>query len=292
MLEIIIFIFILLLGFMAREQLGKVKEIFKNFIIFVGAPILTIHSVLSQEKIEFGLVATVITVSLILNMVFSKMGNNIFRLKDKGCFLLLNSFGNNGFLGLPLSWIVFGSQGLYYGSLYALVSSLVNFTLGIAAALKEEKADWFSAIKDTIKFPVFWVNFFIFLILYLKITLPVGFMDVFGFIGKATLYLVMFYVGLNLTRPGNFKEFYKESLYVGAFRFIISPLIIFLILFWSKIEGYQVLVFQAMMPPAIFSTIVASYYRMNEKLCANITTVLTIFFLATFILIELIGKVL
>ena len=272
MLEIIIFIFILLLGFMAREQLGKVKEIFKNFIIFVGAPILTIHSVLSQEKIEFGLVATVITVSLILNMVFSKMGNNIFRLKDKGCFLLLNSFGNNGFLGLPLSWIVFGSQGLYYGSLYALVSSLVYFTLGIVAALKEEKADWFSAIKDTIKFPVFWVNFFIFLILYLKITLPVGFMDVFGFIGKATLYLVMFYV--------------------GAFRFIISPLIIFLILFWSKIEGYQVLVFQAMMPPAIFSTIVASYYRMNEKLCANITTVLTIFFLATFILIELIGKVL
>ena len=275
---------------MAREQLGKVKEIFKNFIIFVGAPILTIHSVLSQEKIEFGLVATVITVSLILNMVFSKMGNSIFRLKDRGCFLLLNSFGNNGFLGLPLCWIVFGSQGLYYGSLYVLVSSLVNFTLGIVAALKEEKADWFTALKDTIKFPVFWVNLVIFLILYLKLTPSAEVMGAFGFIGKITLYLVMFYVGLNLTWPDNFKEFYKESLYVGAFRFIISPLTISLILFWSKIEGYQVLVFQAMMPPAIFSTIVAGYYRMNEKLCANITTILTFSFLVVFILIELIKR--
>lgn len=292
MIELIVFIFLLFFGFIIRKQLGKSKEVLKNFIIFVGAPILTIYSVLSQGKIEFGLISAIIAVSLILNMVFSKMGNNILKLKDKGCFLLLNSFANNGFLGLPLCWIVFGSKGLYYGSLYALVSSLINFTLGIIAALKEEKANWLSAVKDTLKFPVFWVNLFIFLFLYFRITLPAGFMDAFGLIGKATLYLVMFYVGLNLTMPGNFKEFYKESLYVGAFRFVVSPLIIFFILFWIKIEGYQVLVFQAMMPPAIFSTIVAGYYRMNEKLCANITTVLTIFFLAAFILIELIGRVL
>ena len=275
MVEIVVFIFLLLFGFIVRERFGKAKEIFKNLIIFVGSPILIIYSVLSQEKIELGLVAMVIAASFILNMFFSSLANKIFRLKNRGCFLLLNSFGNNGFLGLPLCWIVFGNQGLYYGSLYVVVSSLMHFTIGVAVALKEEKANWLSAIKDALKFPVFWVNLVILLIFYLKLTPPAGFMDVFGFIGKATLYLVMFYVGLNLIWQDNFKEFYKESFYVGVFRFVISPLIVFLILFWSRIEGYQVLVFQAMMPPAIFNTIVAGYYRMNEKLCANITAILT-----------------
>lgn len=293
MVEIIVFIFLLLFGFIVNRRFPsqKAKEILKNLIIFVGSPILIIHSVLSQGKIEFGLVAVIVVLSLVLNMVFSKIGNHILKLKNRGPFLLLNSFANAAFLGLPLCWIVFGSQGLYYGSLYVVVGSLVQYSLGIAAALKEEKADWLSAVRDTFKFPAFWVYLVVLLILNLGITLPAGIMDVFGSVGKIALYLIMVYVGLNLSKPENIKEFYRESLYVGVFRFLISPLIIFLPLFYLKIEGCQVLTFEAMMPPAIFNTIIAGYYQLNEKLCANITSILTILFLLGFILIELIGKI-
>jgi len=289
MTEIIVFIFILLFGFFAnwRFKIGKLKSILKNLIAFIGAPILIIHSVLSQGRIEFGLVALIIIFSLIINIILSKIGNRIFNLKDRGCLLLLNSFANVGFLGLPLCWIVFGDQGIYYGSLYVVIGGLVHF-FGIAMALREERTNWFSALKDSFKFPVFWTNLVILLILSLRINFSIEVMDTLGFIGKATLYLIMFYVGLNLSKPESFRKFYQQSLYVGVFRFLISPLVILIPSLIFNIEGRWVLTFQAMMPPAIFNIVVASFYRMNERLCSNITTILTILFLLGFILIKLI----
>jgi len=153
MSEIIVLILLLALGFLINRQFQpqKTKQIIKYLIVFVGAPVLILHSVLNQEKIEFGLIAVIIVFSLIANMVLSKIGNHIFKLKNRGSFLLLNSFSNAGFLGLPLCWIIFSSQGLYYGSLYVVVGSLIHYSLGIAGALLEEgKANWLSAAQRKI----------------------------------------------------------------------------------------------------------------------------------------------
>lgn len=291
MIKIIVFTFLLLFGFFINNRFRpqKTKEIIKNLIIFVGAPVLIIHSVLSQETIEFGFVALIIIFSVVANMVLSKMGNHIFKLKNKGSFLLLNSFSNAGFLGLPLCWIVFGSQGLYYGSLYVVIVGLIHYSLGIVVALREEKAGWTSAIKDTLRFPVFWIFLIILVIFNLRITPSPQIMNAFGIIGQIALFLIMLYVGLNLVKPDKIKEFYKETFYVGAFRFLISPLVIFLPMLFLKPDGAQILAFMAMMPPAIFNTVIASYYRLNERLCASITTILTILFLVGFVLFRLIA---
>lgn len=290
MVKIIVFTFLLLFGFLINNRFRpqKTKDIIKNLIIFIGSPGLIIHSVLSQETIEFGLIALIIIFSVAVNMVLSKAGNHIFKLKNRASFLLLNSFSNSGFLGLPFCWIVFGAQGLYYGSLYVVITGLIHYSLGIVVALKEEKASWTSAIKDTLRFPVFWIFLIILAIFNLRITPSPQIMNTLSIIGQIALFLIMFYVGLNLVKPDKIKEFYKETFYVGAFRFLISPLVIFLPMLFLKLEGAQILAFQAMMPPAIFNTVIAGYYRLNERLCASITTILTILFLIGFVLFRLI----
>lgn len=295
MVKVIAFLFLLLLGYVVNWKftLRKGKEIIKYFIIFIGLPLLVFYSILSQEKIEFELTTLVIAISLIFNVILSRIGNKFLNFRNGGALLLLNSFPNTGFLGLPLCWILFGNQGLYYGSLYVLVETLVHYTAGIIGALESERKDksflrgWALSIKDTLKFPIIWIFVLIFILIVLKVKLPPPLMNIFGCIGKITLVLSLFYLGLNLEKPENFKEFYRESLYVGTFRFLISPSVILTPLVFLKIAGFQVLAFQALMPPAISNTIIASYFGFNEKLCANVTTILTLVFLLIFLLIKI-----
>jgi len=287
MVKVVAFLFLLLLGYLINQKFTprKGKEIIRQFIIFFGLPILVLHSILSQEKIEFGLTALVIATSLILNVILSRIGNKSLNFRNGGTLLLLNSFSNAGFLGLPFCWILFGSQGLHYGSLYVLVGILIHYTVGIAGALEVERKE----IRDTFRFPATWIFVLILVLIVFGVKFPPSLMNVFNYIGEVTLVLSLFYIGLNLERPENFKEFYRETLYVGAFRFLISPLIVFLPLVFLKISGFQIIAFQAMMPPAIANTIIASHFGLNEKLSANVTTILTIVFLLIFLLIKIIS---
>ncbi len=78
--------------------------------------------------------------------------------------------------------------------------------------------------------------------------------------------VAVFYIGSNLVKPKNIGSFFNECLYVAIFRFLVSPLLILIPLLFFGVEDYLILVLEAMMPPAIGSTIIAGYYGLNEKL--------------------------
>ncbi|MDI6591940.1 MAG: AEC family transporter [Patescibacteria group bacterium] len=284
MVKIAILLFLLIIGYLINKYFEprQVKEFIKYFLIYIGIPILLLYSILNYQSRDFGLIAGIIVFSLVLNIIFSQLGNKLLNLKDRGSLLLLNSFPNSGYLGLPLCWILFGDLGLYYGSLYVLVGTLIHCTLGIGAALQFEFNQIAQSIKGVGKFPGIWTLVIVLLMIAFKINFSPLIMERLGSLGKIILGLAIFYIGLNLEKPKNLREFSHQCLYVGAFRFLVSPLIIFLSLFFLKHEGWQILTFQALMPPAIANTIIAGYYRLNEKLCANVTTILTVIFLAIF----------
>ncbi|MCK4429212.1 MAG: hypothetical protein KAU95_02460, partial [Candidatus Aenigmarchaeota archaeon] len=122
MIELFIFILLLLGGYLANRKFdfNRGKYLLKYFLVYAGIPCLVLSSVLSHKTVEFGLISAIIAFSLIMNMLLSWSGNRILNLKYPGSFILMNSFSNAGFLGLPICWILFGDLGLYYASLYIL----------------------------------------------------------------------------------------------------------------------------------------------------------------------------
>ncbi len=288
MAEIFFFLVLLLAGFLAGKngRLLKTRDPLKYFAVFFGLPILILHSFLSGPVLAPAVL--VIVFSLIANILIAKAGNRILKNENRGTLLLLCSFPNSGFLGLPLCWALFGQSGLYYGSLYVVAAGLVHYTFGIASALKEEKRKWISVFRDSLKFPVVWVYLAVLAVSFSGFLPYSGALaDFLELAGKLSLYLIMFYVGLNLSFPAGLNAFRKEILYVAVFRFLISPAVVFIPLYFLDFEGYRVLAFQAMMPPALLNTVIAGYYGLNEKISANLTALLTAFFLAVFFLVFL-----
>ncbi|MCK4429000.1 MAG: AEC family transporter, partial [Candidatus Aenigmarchaeota archaeon] len=227
-----------------------------------------------------------IAFSLIMNLLFSEAGNRIFKLKYKGSFVLMNSFSNAGFLGLPICWILFGDIGLFYWALYILIESLLHYSLGIFASVYSESGKLILSAKKVGRFPAFWILGTVFLFIISGINIPPQFTSVLEIISKLTLGMAVFYIGSNIVKPENIHEFFNECSYVAIFRFLISPLIILFPLLYFGVEYYYILVLEAMMPPAIGNTIVAGYYKLNEKLCANITITLIMIFLSIFFILS------
>jgi hypothetical protein len=228
---------------------------------------------------EFGLLSAIVVFSLVANVVLSKLAAPR-KLKNPGAFILLNSFPNAGFLGLPLCAAVWGGVGLAYASVYTLFATLVHFTLGVFASLQTKLKGISQPLKATGKFPVVWIMLAILFILAAGIELPTPILGIFGLVGQLTLYLAIFYVGLciRITRRAPV----YECLYVGLFRFFVSPILILIPLILFRIDGWQILAFEAAMPPAVINTVIASYYRLGKELTANITAILSICFLAVF----------
>lgn len=284
MAEIILFFSLLIIGFLINKffKPKKTEYLIKIFIVYFGCPILILYSVLNHERVQMSRVFLIVALSVVINLILAKFGNDVFKLKDKGAFLLLNSFSNAGFLGLPFCWLLFQEQGLYYGSLYVLVQSAAHFTLGIAVALRSELQGIGKSARAIGKFPAFWTSLCVILILLSGINISGEAMKIFGYLGKATLILSGLYIGLNLKFPRNFGFFLKECLYAGIFRFLISPLVVLALSFFLKTDGFRVLTLQAMMPPAILNTVIAGYYNFNKELCASITAILTVIFLLIF----------
>ncbi len=287
MIKIIIFILLLLAGYFINKKfkLIIVRKLIKFFLIYIGLPCLVLSSISDYKIVDFGLISLIILFSFILNITVSKLGNNILNLKNRGSFILLNSFSNAGFLGLPICWILFEDVGLFYGSLYVLVGTLLHYTLGIFVSIHSESKKVKNSIKKVLRFPIVWILGVVFLLVIFEVNIPILVISFFDFIGKVTLGVAIFYIGSNLVKPKNISSFFNECLYVAIFRFLVSPLLILIPLLFFGVEDYLILVLEAMMPPAIGSTIIAGYYGLNEKLCANITTVLTIVFLFIFFIL-------
>ena len=288
MIELFIFILLLLSGYFANRKfdLSQGKYLMKHLLIYVGIPCIALSSVLSHKSVEFGLISAIVAFSLVMNIFFSEAGNRILNLKYKGSFILMNSFSNAGFLGLPICWILFGDIGLYYGALYILTEILIHYSLGIFASVYSDSGKFRLSAKKVGRFPAFWILGAVYLFIISGIGVPKPFMDLLGILSKVGLGLAIFYIGSNLVKPKNIPEFFSECSYVAVFRFFISPLIILFPLLYFGVEYYYILVLEAMMPPAIGNTIVAGYYKLNEKLCANITTVLIIVFLFGFFILS------
>lgn len=235
----IILFLLIMIGFIARKRKivtdDRIK-VFTDFVMRVTLPLFIIVSMdneFSKDKIVFSAIIIFISVFTYLFKVFlAKLFVRYTKPLDiqKGVYSFLIIFSNAGFMGYPISYAVYGDDGIFYAAMLNISYNWLVWTLGVKLLSKDKMTRKGSLKKLVLNPGIFSVM--IGLILFLTpLTLPKLLSEPMSMVGEMTTPMAMIVVGgiLGGTKIGNaFKN--RRLIAASITRLLITPLFILFVL--------------------------------------------------------------
>lgn len=213
--------------------------------------------------------------------------------REIGVLLLVSSFGNLIYLGVPILHTLYGESAISYGIIYDfLAGTILAWTLGafIASYYGDRAAFSLSnSIKVILTLPPLWGIFLGIILNISGIQLPNFVKNTLNMLSSAVTPLMIISIGLSLGLP-NVKHIVTLLPFVFI-KLVVSPLIAFYI---SGLLGLQSIarkstVMESAMPVMILLLVISNRFRLNEALTAFAITMSTVL---SFITLPIISKIL
>lgn len=199
---------------------------------------------------------------------------------------LASGYMNVAYLGFPAVYSLLGPGALGPAALYAMGVGIPHVILGtvLFTLLSKKRVEARALILSVISFPAVFALLAALLFVALGAPIPVAFYTPFDeLIAPLFFALMLLLVGYQtvLTDP---REYRDELISVGAFRFVISPVLayIFVVAFgldFGRDLSPKPSVLQSAMPPAVFNLILAHNFKRDVRLYGALTFYPTLFFL-------------
>ena len=280
---------LVLIGFFT-SKIGVIKEDTRDAlvkIIFnITLPVLLFTNFskldLTPELLKSSLIVIIIAfVVIIFMMLFGIFSSLLFRMKheQRSIFIAHHAFGNILYIGFPVITALFGELGLFYASIYALVSILMLWTVGIYVIARKGGMPFSESIKRMIN-PNSVAIIAGFILFLLRFKIPDFLLKPFVSLGGTTIYLSMLYIGALLGLMKIRGVFGNLKVYLTTLnKNFLMPLI--LILIFSYLPGgllkgidpliISVVIVEAAMPCMANVVIVAKIYKVDDQLAtANV----------------------
>ena len=301
--QVFIMFLLMLIGFVYAKATGMKKEECNricNILLMVVTPCLLLSNLQRPFQKEilwellFSLILAVASSFLaILSARFlflPKAGGENRRIERYGA-----SFGNVGFIGIPLVTCIFGAEYAVYAVVFVVVFHVLSWTVGVGILKGSFRAmSWKEAFLNPgvlsclVAVPLFVLN----------ITLPSPIGSVVHYLSSLNTPLAMlvcgfFIAGVDWKRFGD-----KGILYTSLIRLVLIPFLTML-LYWALgihrfIEGGAVLVLVNLIasacPSAIATSMMAARYGLDGEYASVIVAVTTVGCLLTVPLIATVGQ--
>jgi malate permease and related proteins len=214
---------------------------------------------------------------------------HILKLKGgaSGIFRIHSMLGNIMYLGFPVISALFGNEGLLYASIFALVSNILMWTVGVMTISSGHEGSFLKGMRHILN-PNSIAVVAGFVLFLLSVRLPKVVLDPLTGLGAANTYLSMLYIGSVIFFASIRSMTRNFSIYMLSLnKLLIVPLLIlalFLLigpLLPVKIDPMviSVLVMQAAMPCMVNVVILVNYLGEDDSVAtANVflSTVLSI----------------
>lgn len=272
----------------------EISRSFAKLVTNVSLPALMISDLMgsfTRDKfvsLSKGLMAPFLSIAVcyIISVVVSK----ILKVEKsrEGTFQSMFFNSNTIFIGLPVNLALFGDKSVPYVLLYYIANTTFFWTLGVYCISKDtpgEHGSIFSktTIKRIVSPPLLGFITAVILIL-LKIQLPPFIMNTCKYLGNLTTPLSMIFIGISI-HSVKFKELKidKDVLGVLAGRFLVCPLIMFVMLMLMPMPGImkKVFIMQSAMPVMTNAPIIAKVYGADSKYAAVMVTLSTVLSMIT-----------
>ncbi|MDR1782345.1 MAG: AEC family transporter [Bacilli bacterium] len=259
----------------------KGKEIITILLNRIALPAMIIAAYVKIEltkDVIFNVLIVIVGALLVylLNYIFALISASYHRLTDESKSIYLNGalHSNTAFLAFPLLEAVFGTQGLFYATIYYMIDNILFTTVGMRR---------FTTING-FKFPPVTIALIIAIVLMIIFNL-IGFNCVTTFpylvchdLGQMTTPLAFIFMGM-LIYEYNLKDVLSNHLahiLVGV-KMVIIPLIMAMILliFKQRLEATLAIVIlvQSCMPSLSVLISMSYEYKQDTKLASSLVVV-------------------
>jgi len=297
-LEQISYLAVLVLIGVLASKIGIIKEQARDAlvkIIFnITLPLLLFTNFskleMSPEILRNSYILIIISLIMILLMLlFAFLFSLFFRMKheQKSVFIPHNAFGNVLYFGFPVVNALFGEMGLFYASIYAFVSIMLLWTVGIYVITRKGGMSFSESMRNMIN-PNSVAILAGFILFLLNVKIPVFLLKPFVSLGGTTIYLSMLYIGALLGLMKVRGVFSNKYVYLTSFnKTLLFPLLFilgFAALPFNMAAGIDpliiyVVIIEAAMPCMANIVIIAKMYKVDDHLAtANVfvSTVMSI----------------
>jgi predicted permease len=247
-------IFVVLIGYLWNRYNKDFNPIaVTKLVANIGLPCLIYDSLTRSNltiNIYFKIFLSAFSV-LAIGFLFGYLLIKIFRLPSiKLTTPLMHP--NTGNMGIPLSLLAFGNEGLALAAGFASIVMVSHFTANTAISSGNY------SLKKIILSPVLLSLIFSLIILFYKIEMPNFFNSITKILSGFVIPLVLLSLGISLSKI-NIKKL-KIGLILGSFKLISGPFIGLLVVYLLKLDGNvaKVVILQASMPAAILTYLIAA----------------------------------
>lgn len=275
-----------------------IKDFLVKLIIKISVPALTIYNffeTLDRELItKSGKYIIIIMCSMAILYLVNSFIARAIHIKPirSGSFVAMGVVSNSVFFGLPVSLGLFGDRSLPFVLLYYIGNTLMFWGLCGPRIMKdgdseiEKKFD----IKKVLNVPLIAV-LISGALLYLNFTPPSIVLKVSKYLSSFVTPLASIVIG-KIIYDIDFKNFkFEKSMLVVIFmRFVVAPILMFIITSFFGLPSLAIQVFtiQSAMPVMTQTTLVAEMYGADSQYVATtltLTTLLSLFFIPLYMVV-------
>lgn len=250
------------------------KEI-TNLTLTVFAPIF-VFDALVKEKITLSMLGKPVLFMACLTfsmMFFAYVISKILRAgeNERISLMLASSMINVGNFGLPLIYFTYGNAASAYSVLYFLAFNIPLSTIAIYISSREKKIR--NMVKDVLKIPLFYAMVLAMVVSQLGIPIPDFIQKSTSLMGLATIPLMIFILGLQLSRIKLRLNFITYIAPAVLLRLVVSPIIALALFHVLGVTGLErnVAVVQTSAPAALLPLMYAiRFNRAPDLLAATI----------------------
>ncbi len=209
---------------------GKSREILTDLVMNLILPANIIHSF----EVEFNLTilqkfAVVLLIATAAQLVSMICANTFWNRQPENLKAVLQygtQVSNAGFLGIPVTEGVLGSEGLMYGSVFLIPQRIVMWTAGIAYFTKS--ADWKGTFKKLAKNPCIIAVYIGFFLMLTQFQLPEMLENTLVKLGACTTPLTSILIGIMVADVDYRTLVSPLILLLTAVRQLVLPALVFL----------------------------------------------------------------
>ncbi|GEM_PF-1572803 len=273
--------------------------------IWLLAPCLTIYT-LSIRRFDSTMLAAALasfTVFALLWLI-SKLASRILCLEPRCSLVLVSStiMMNASYIGLPVSYLAFGADGLAYAAVFATVNSLVVYTYGVSAISKgnDERSkakgrgkgsgNFAGRVPEFLRVPLLYAAMFAIALSLANISLPQVVALPIQYVGSLDIFAGLLILGGTLAHAEKSAFDAKALVAISSLKLLAGPALAFgaCIIFGVAGIAQKAVILEAGMPVAVYTIILATRYRNEETRFAAavlVSTLLSIITLSALLLI-------
>jgi predicted permease len=254
-----------------RQNRSYDSELITEISVNIGTPCLAFYTLTSTnlDPLSFNQMALA---TLVTMLAFILLYTSILKITslDQKAYLPALTFANVGNMGLPLSLLAFGENGLALAISYFAINVLLMFSFGVAVAAGV--ASW----KKLLRLPVVYAVSLALVFLYTDTTPPNWLTSTTLLLGGLTIPLMLITLGVSLAGLG-IKNL-PRSFMLSSLRLISGFAIGWMTAELFGMEGVArgVLILQCAMPVAVFNYLFALQYNNSPEEVAGTVVISTI----------------